>query len=359
MKKYLVILLLCLTVYTGCEKPQEILPPQGSYPYYLEGYLETNRFAVIHIDITTSIANTQSFYNIFHMDTDTIVQFYNRFNALLLKDGVVVDSLTGPYDNRITNYVYWPVSSNIYTMDWYYLKGNRHLVQPGGNYQMIVKRKGRPDMVATCVVPQIVPIESLDTLNNGVSWHYYPPLDSLLGPEPSINPSFDLTFRDPANQQNFYSFETYVMYSVQYDKFFKEPLGHVFNGTMDNTIFDNHRIDNDNTWEYSTLQGFFNDKLFNGQEKSFDFEAPVSDSIIIVDLVNISQGYYQRLWTTYLFILNSVNNQYASTVPIYNNFSNALGFLAGRAVATDTFNIVTLKSQSSSRSNNFLGSNRK
>src|SRR5208283_1875562 len=162
MKKYRIILFLCLILYTGCEKPQEILPPQGSNPFYLEGYLQTNRYAVIHLDITTSIANTQSFGNIFHMDTDTIARFYNRFHALLLKDGEVVDSLTGPYNNRITNDVYWPIASNFYIMDWYYLKGNQHLVQPGGNYQMIVKRKGRPDMAATCVVPQIVPIESLD-----------------------------------------------------------------------------------------------------------------------------------------------------------------------------------------------------
>lgn len=324
-------------VFYGCEKSGEINTTNTNYPYYIEAYLETGRYATAHISKATSLYLTQSVYSYWDTDLDSAIKFYNKFHALLLKDGVVVDSLIGPYDNH---YNYW---LNIdYNYDWWFLKGKNHLIKQGGNYQMVIKLAGHPNMTASCVVPQVIPIQSLDTVNNGQTWKYYPPQDSIVGPIPNQT-AFQITFKDPPQQQNYYAFELYKINKAVWYNYQSTPQW-ISAGIYDNSIFDNHIINN-TSWGYSLSQGIFNDKLFKGQEKSFVFTTPPGcDSLIAVNLVSISQGYYERLLTTYLFILNSINI-YASPVPVYSNFSNAIGFLGGRTVASDTFNIITLKVQ--------------
>ncbi len=344
---YNILISLCFAAFCGCEKSGEIASSNttGNYPYYIEAYLETGRYATAHIAKTTSLSETQPASEIFATDTDSVANFYSNFHALLLKDGVVVDSLTGPYDN---NYDYWR-ETDFNWSNWYYLKGNNHLIQQGGNYQMVVKLKGHPNMVASCVVPGVVPIQSLDTVNTGESWKYYPWQDSTWGPEPA-NATFMISFQDPPGQQNYYALECYGVWKVAWYNSQNPPIPVRWGAVLfDNEMFDNH-WNNNTVWTYAPFQGFFSDKLFNGQEKSFGFTTASFDSLIAVHLVNISVGYYERLLTTYLFMINSIN-MYASPIPVYSNFSNAVGFLAGRTVSADTFNVKTLKFYSQSKNN--------
>lgn len=342
MKAYiLIIVIICTIIYSGCEKSGETASSNSTsvFPYYLEAYLQTGKYATVHISQTTSLSTTQNVSDFFAMDSDIVVRFYSHFHALLLKDGLVVDSLTGPYDD---NYVYWR-QANFFWGNWYFLKGNKHVIQQGGNYQMVVKLQGHPNMIASCIVPDVVPIKSLDTVNNRpTSSNHF--LDSLLQTS-NVSPVFILTFQDPPGRQNYYGLECFSVWKSSYyrSRNITGPITYNWNLVVlqDNPIFDNHWNDN-TTWTYWPSLGFFSDKLFEGQTESFGFSAgsSVEDSLIAVHLVSLSEGYYQRLLTTYLFMMNSIN-MYSSPVPIYSNFSNAVGFLAGRTVASDTFNLVT------------------
>lgn len=64
----------------------------------------------------------------------------------------------------------------------------------------------------------------------------------------------------------------------------------------------------------------------------------VSDSLVCINLVSISQGYYERLKSEDLYESN-LDNAYSTPVQMYSNFTNAVGFLAGRTVSSDTIRI--------------------
>ena len=58
-----------------------------------------------------------------------------------------------------------------------------------------------------CIVPNEIPIQSLDTVSDGQTWFTDQVSDSS-----SIlvcYPTFSLTYRDPTTEQNFYTIECY------------------------------------------------------------------------------------------------------------------------------------------------------
>ena len=99
---------------------------------------------------------------------------------------------------------------------------------------------------------------------------------------------------------------------------------------MDNSIFDNDRY---------YKEKFFSDKLFNGNHETLLINnVNVSDSLFSFNFISISEGYYKRLKSCYLY-QKTLMNVYAEPTPIYSNFSNALGFLAGLTISSDTIRI--------------------
>jgi len=328
-----ILIVLCLSIFAGCEKSGLTSNVNNDDPYYIEAYLESGRYAIAMIGKTTGITQPVNFSYSMNasMNADSASMYYNQFHArvLLLKDGKVVDSLTGPFSNGYKFLTTYPP-----TYKWY-LQGRSHVIEQGGNYQMIVKIPNHPDMVASCDIPKVVEIQKIDTIENNNRWiSFIPPYDSI--PHDTFyavhDYYFQLTFMDPGLVQNFYMLEVYEL--NKYSRYKFDRINTWYLPLIDdNPIFENNGADN------VVLAPFFSDKLFNGtqQKLNLHFEGE-SDSLICINLVSISQGYYERLKSENLESVN-VNNAYATPVQMYSNFSNAVGFLAGRTVSSDTIRL--------------------
>jgi len=220
---------------------------------------------------------------------------------------------------------------------WWYLKGNNHLIEPGGNYKMLVNISGHPPMTASCIVPEKVEIQHIDTASN---------FNFIIQKNFYLN-NCKLTFSNPPGQQHFYALESFSIKtkSLQFDTFIYYNNTRVIDvkqfwyqsAFYDNPFFENHCLNSSEI----VGQPFFSDKLFNGNLVSVNL-TPVKlyDSMFCVNLVSISQGYYERLKSEYLYYAATLNN-YSTPVDVFNNFTNAIGFLAGRTVSSDTFYITS------------------
>lgn len=329
MNKYILFFsLFLILLIPGCEKSEITNSTEKDYPYYLEGYLEAGRYALLHISRNTDIFKSQyDFFNYGLAIADSAARFYSDQNvhALLLKDGVVVDSLAGPYNDGSEYWRLYSYEDSVPQYRWWYLKGRLHKIEAGGNYRMVVKIGSNPEMVASCRVPETVKIQHIDSVmntdffgfeqNNGHTYWY-----------PSC---YKITFKDPVGV-NFYKLECYSIRKNQ-GSGFRWPLS----GWMNCPFFECPLFENNSSYGW-VLDPFFSDKLFDSHQESVVVKPQFDgDSLFCIKLVSISEGYYRRLKSMYLFEKN-LSNMYASPVQVYSNFTNATGFLAGRNVSSDT-----------------------
>ena len=343
MKKFNLIVFLLSVFFTySCQK-QDITSNTGAFPLYVEGYLESGQFAVVHISKTMDISTLWDDVNL--EDSLTIVYKQNNLHALLLKDNVIVDSLTGPYKSTVID---GPIK---HWDNWLYLHGTSHIIEQGGHYKVVIKRTLHPDIVAECVIPYKVEIQNIDTVVDHNSWlmfgdftnPYLPIVDSTK--LHYIHPfTMNLNFTDPAGQVNYYLINVYGLrtristpdYPYYYMQFHLK----------DNSLFEGHSILNMQGSSIPT-EAFFNDKLISGQQQHIDVSDAYSnydaDSLIRVNLFSISEGYYKNLKSTYLF-KKDLADQFSTPVQIYGNFTNAYGFLAGQSVTTVDIKIKQYKS---------------
>ncbi|MDP4275290.1 MAG: DUF4249 family protein, partial [Bacteroidota bacterium] len=199
------------------------------------------------------------------------------------------------------------------------------------NYQMIVKIGSNPEMVASCKVPEKVDIQQL--VDDGI--HYGRGYCSFDGVNYYATKKYKLTFKDPP-QQNYYALECYAIVK-EYTKTKQWPLNCWISGAFDiNPLFENNLFIQKYRSFCPNAQPIFSDKLFNDNQESIVVTPGVmADSLLCINLVSISQGYYKRLKSMFLFNEN-ITNRYSSPVQVYSNFTNAVGFLAGRTVSSDT-----------------------
>ena len=327
-----------ILITVDCEKSGLINNLNGNYPYCIEGYLETGRYAIVNISKTVSITQPVNLIKI--MDFDSANTFYRQLKAcvLLLKDGIVVDSLAGPFSG---GYNFLGNEANI--KGYWYLQGRSHIIVQGGNYQMVVKIAGHPEMVASCVVPQRVDIQKIDTsVNKNLNGNsFIPPGDSIQGDTlyGVYSYNYILTFTDPSSIQNYYRLENYTI-----GKKSEYKIGSYFNTWLNTPFYMD--VTNENLFENRYVNGgfvyfcpFFSDKLINGTQQTLNLNLmSISDSLVSINLVSISQGYYERLKSEDLYESN-LDNAYSTPVQMYSNFTNAAGFLAGRTVSSDTIRI--------------------
>lgn len=331
MRLYLYFTIISFSVILiSCQK-QEITNYNGELPIYAEGYLESGGYAVLHLSNTMDLSILRDEY----YAQDSSIEVYSKFNlhAILLKDGIIVDSLTGPIKSTSQGPIY-------YSRDhWWYLHGNSHIVEPGGNYQMVIKRTGHPDIIANCIVPNKVDFQIIDTIDN-IKDRIYSPEDSpdSIGKRYYFNPmKIRIQFTDPSSQMNYYKIECFGIYRKS------TILNNIrLNGWHefaidDIPLFEGHVIISDKM--YIPESCFFNDKLFNGKTQSVDIYCRnILDSLISIRFYNITGDYYKRLKSSYLFEKAQID-RYSTPVQIYGNFTNALGFLAGCTISTINLNI--------------------
>ena len=318
MKRYHQLIFLCLLSILVCCQKQEIAENNDPKPIYLEAYLQAGKYAILHIAPTYNISDSwpQLSLNGTDIDSASAVQYYKNLNAhiLLYKDGLLVDSLTKLTDNRY----------NFWSHTWWCLKGQNHILEEGGIYKMEVKLQGHDAMVAECTIPQKVELLKFDSIPNTKYGRYYEFTDSLSYLVQQY--MYEYSFIDPPLQHNYYMIEEkacnkkHYIYPERYS-----DLQGYFPGN--NPIFETK----------NAYRPFFSDKLFNGNHQTLklDNNAYISDSLFCLNLISISEGYYKVLKSQYLFDQNK-RNFYAEPTPIYNNFTNAIGFMAGLAISSDT-----------------------
>ncbi len=367
VKNLVLLLISCFTIFAGCEKNSS--PPMvgSNHPYYIEAYLESGSFGIVNISVTQDLSQPVQGIS---LTRNAAVSFYKNLNAtvLLLKDNLVVDTLNQlsclGKDFLLSEDFYTLFASNTasFALDtttrYWYLQGKSHIIEQGGNYKMIVKVPTHPDMVATCIVPQTVKIQKIDTIigtgnYGGVQcWprflnQMWPPLnvftsDSLYW---SRAYTYQLTFTDPSSGQNYYQIETYFKYRLLtiaksppniYDSRFNDLKFQIVSPYRENPIFENKNLDFGEIDE----NPFFSDKYFSGTQFTLDVHTQnTCDSIVYLNLVSMSQGYYERMKSQDLYLSN-LDNTFSTPTALYSNFSNAVGFLAGRSVSSDTFKII-------------------
>lgn len=261
-KRILIIMFLNILITVDCEKSGLINNLDGIYPYCIEGYLETGRYAIVNISKTVGITQPVNEWKI--MDADSATTFYLQLNAhvLLLKDGILVDSLAGPFSG---GYNFLGNESNI--KGYWSLQGRSHIIVQGGNYQMVVKIAGHQEMVASCVVPQRIDIQKIDTsvIKNLNGYGFIPPGDSIQGDTLYGVYSYNylLTFTDPSTIQNYYRLESYTI-----GKKSEYKIGSYFNSWLNTTFYMD--VTNENLFENKYVLGgliyfcpYFSDKLIN------------------------------------------------------------------------------------------------
>lgn len=335
-KRILFFLFFLALLISGCEKSEILNGSDKDYPYYLEAYLETGKYAFLHISKTTVLSQVpfdKDTNSLGYMGADSAKRFYENLNihATLMKDGIVVDSLTGPFGDGLNYWENFAYCLNIPNSRWWYLKGNSHKIEAGGNYRMIVKIGSNPEMVASCKVPEKVDIQQLEE-GEIYSGRGYCSFD---GVNYYTTKKYKLTFKDPP-QQNYYALECYAI--IKEDAKTKQwPLNGWISGVFEiNPLFENNLFIQKYRFFMPNMKPIFSDKLFNDNQESIVVTPGViADSLLCINLVSISQGYYKRLKSMFLFNEN-ITNRYSSPVQVYSNFTNTVGFLAGRTVSSDT-----------------------
>lgn len=248
--------------------------------------------------------------------TDWYKDTTNAFQVILFKDGIRVDSLK-PTTSQEGDYDY-DVSAKHYN-------GLSHIIQSGASYRIEIKKKGYPFIYAECSVPHLVKILLIDTINAytvdypGFSgsysnkYYYY----------------YKVSFIDPPDEKNYYLLEGQEKNINGPYHFEKDP------------IFENNKKD-----IYSIA--FFSDQLINGQAYTLMAKPSMrggyggvdirSPSEVYISLVSASKEYYSRVKSEYQYV-ESINDNYAEPVQLYNNIHNGLGIFAGIAKSTDTIRI--------------------
>ncbi|PID91309.1 MAG: hypothetical protein CSA96_09080 [Bacteroidetes bacterium] len=225
----------------------------------------------------------------------------------------------------------------------------------GRSYSIEVEQPGYASVSAACRIPPAVAIEKIDTFSireeNDDSYYYGPGYEDKL--------VFDISFNDPAGEENYY------LLRVQADRSYRnwrdttvQYIDSLLNGTdwvyfvNDSTypIFDIYRqigfprIESDEiVSEGRTSEGIlFSDQLIDGKNYSFrgavrHAEISAADSAVVsICLHSISEDYYRYLKTRQKHY-EAKENYLAVPVIVYSNVNQGTGFFGGQSVDVYSF----------------------
>lgn len=217
---------------------------------------------------------------------------------------------------------------------------------PGGNYTIEVENQGYPAVRASCTLPAMVPIISVDTLGVDITHddeYYYGWSESYL--------QFDLTLDDPAGVDNYYLLSATAdrSYSEYRDTVVKVVDSLFYNNQWNYFLEDSaymieeiHRfveypgiMSEDIVAEEFTSHGIlFSDQLFDGKEYSFsgklwDNSLEAADSCLLdLQLLSISEDYYKYMKSRQRHY-ETKENYMAVPVMVFSNVEDGAGFLGG------------------------------
>jgi hypothetical protein len=209
------------------------------------------------------------------------------------------------------------------------------LVADKQSYRIEVEAVGYPNIKATAVVPNAVPIKQLDAIPVGFS-----PVSS---PQQIINFfHVRVKFDDPANEPNYYHLR------------FMQEIKEFVIGESGDTIFTDSRMDqisfgpsiNNNSITANLDDGvLLEDTFFDGKDVSFSF--PVQTNLylrqevpgqLFVELRTVSDAYY-KFYSSLARQQNSPGVPYSEPVFVYSNIDNGNGLFAAYNVSLDSIRL--------------------
>ncbi len=224
---------------------------------------------------------------------------------------------------------------------------------PGKSYTVSASAPGYNPVEATCRIPEIIPVKSIDTTSLVNEWG-----------EKKI--AFEIAFDDPEGETNYYMLSLNARVDVvnleivqRIDTLYIDPVKDtVVTGIVFDTIehhyprYENLYIESEDLaieqWDYYSNRIIFSDKLFNGRTYRFNgsyynwFLWDAADSsTVYISLQAIDEHYFK-------YIDSREDHYYAKDDPfavpvvVHNNIENGIGILGGMSASIDSFKVAPL-----------------
>ena len=300
MKKLFFIIIISL-IYVSCEK---IIPFEGDITIpklVINSIFESDSSFKVHVSSSRSVIDTASFKNI----NDAVVSIKNE-------NGNIIETLSHSQNGFYVGQKK-PVENQIYTLEVDHL-----------NYTNIS---------ASDSLPIPISINYLDTI-------------TVIEPNNENRLQINLNFTDPANSQNFYLVETYVV-RASLTTINQDTLEFELDTIKQRMILTDVVFQN-NGFKSRDEQGLFTDLLFNGQNKTLEIELKDFEKDYIFNengklnsektlsltlyLHNISKSYYYYRTSLELYV-DASRNPFAQPVQVFSNINNGFGIFAGAQIS--------------------------
>lgn len=332
------IILIILFISFSCErdKPFEIPEGKTELAMFAENYPEDS------LKVSVSLAQTMGHYPYYQINEPVKVSLFEDNNLLLEKNAKI-------YGHKYIDTAYYGIANFDNEM---LIKGNR--------YKIKVSNPGYDEIEAETLMP--VPVKI-----NSVTWKHIEGkmpewFFDVYGSYEAQNPmgstieythmiEFSITFDDPP-ENNFYQFGIHFLYRVsnftrefkiQYASFeWPDPL-YSFE-----SYYKKDYVDGKKTNVYGKIaerfgianEIVFNDKDFNGEEKTVRLVIPVNEIItpplsFIIKLYSLSEDHYRYIVSEWLYN-RSKDDPFAEPVDFHSNVSNEIGIFSIASCDFDT-----------------------
>lgn len=324
------IILIILLINLSCikEKPFDIPEGKTELTLFAENYPENS------LKVSVSLAQTIGHYPYYQLNEPIKVSLFE--NSILLQE-----KYANIYGDKYINIDYYGIA--------YF---NKTMLKEGNKYKVKISNPMYDDIEAETVMPVAVKIKSLTWkyLKGKVPEWYY---DSYNKNNPPLYPSgqeehedtlmleFTIKFDDPPGN-NFYQFGIHYLnysffevaeYKMQYASFgWPDPL---YNNMYYSTL-----LPTGGPQPGKANEIVFNDKDFNGEEKTVRLVKPVcgivtSSHTYIIKLYSLSEDHYKYIVSKW-FYNRSKDDPFAEPVDFHSNVSNGIGIFSIASCDYDT-----------------------
>jgi hypothetical protein len=279
MKK-IIYILLAIVLFGSCEKYIDIEIPDEGRKITVNCFINDSDKPILMLTRSKFI-----------LDSGNEFSMIDSAKAYLYLNGVQV----AEFFQQDTSSIPEPWDIGAYVADY--------TCQPGKQYTIKVIKDGET-ITSSTQIPNSVTIQSIDTM-------------TILNQDGYKNLRIKITINDPANIENYYQF-SFRTISFGYEQILSFPVNQSdFGVTV--TSYQSYLITND--------------KLFNGQSKTFIFDLDAGNFYDLVTPLSIVVNgvskdmflYYQQLQK----YQNAQNSFLAEPVMMYTNIENGLGIFAG------------------------------
>lgn len=325
--KYIVLVILFLTLFPACKKDNLVIPDTGR-KIVINGFISSDSLLNVRISKSAFISENSP-------DVDSNLTSLSNACVYIYQNNTKIDSLH--YESVWKPKTMVPLSSQT----WFHFGNYRSknvFPLPGTEYKIVVKTPGLPDATASTIIPNLVRIKGIDSSRFTATED--PSMPYKLGMK------FNIGITDPENETNYYLFSLWKTPSRDNNR---NLLFNCNDPIVEERISFNNNYAPDSREQFWSVA--FTDKLINGQKYRLevtvlgtDIGKPFYDNgdipnghrkVIYFRLYSITKECFMYIQTINLYNRN-YGNPLGNPVTVYSNIIGGYGILAGAAVATDS-----------------------